>query len=147
MTQSIDLSFLEALVPDLAGAMGLSPSTLLLYVILGSTAANIAGRLIPDDVTGPLGSLRDLFKILGGYVSNRVSSGVSVSQVASSIVSETDPKVLEAAKDNEALIPQVTDEPAAKVVPAFPGFVRPQQEDSDETNFYNDGGDPPLDRS
>lgn len=130
----MDLSVLQDLIPDLAGFLKIDPATLLLYVGMICTACNIVGRLIPDDKTGPLGTIRDICKMIGFYAPNRVASGISVNDVARSIVSRADPDVKAAAEDREALIPEVAEGfesraeddrpiPVGEIVPAFPGLA------------------------
>lgn len=68
----------------IAGWFGLAPSSLIAIVLLVTTLANITARLIPSDATGALGTLRTIAGIVGAYVSSRVTSGVTIEQVASS---------------------------------------------------------------
>ncbi len=62
---------------------GLQPSTLVLLLFVVTTAANVGARLIPNDATGALGVLRKICSIVGVYVSSRVTSGVTLNDVAS----------------------------------------------------------------
>lgn len=114
----MDLSILQSLTPNVAAFFHLAPETLLAWLIFMATLANIIGRLIPDDKTGPLGAIRETCKILGLYVGNRVTSGVTVNDVAKSIVKPADPVVEELASASDTLIPDVVEQ----VVPAFPGL-------------------------
>lgn len=64
-----------------AQALGLDPlfvAGLVPFIILGS---NLIGRAIPDDAAGWQGIVRKIAKVLGLYLSNRVSSGISVNKV------------------------------------------------------------------
>jgi hypothetical protein len=69
----------------LATLFGVDPSTFLLIVGLVVCVCNLAGRYIPDDATGTLGVVRKIAKVLGLYLSNRVSSGVSVNDTARAV--------------------------------------------------------------
>lgn len=138
----MELHILEQLVPDVAKLIGVSPSTLLLYIMVFCTICNVVGRMIPDDKTGFLGGLRDVAKFFGVYFSNRITSGVTVNEVAKSIVTQADPKVIEAASEADALIPQVEEHipDSPPVVPAFPGLLR-----KDENAPVTGGNDPVSD--
>lgn len=121
----MDLSILEEFVPDLAGALNVEPATLLLFLGLIATVCNIVGRLIPDDKIGIVGTIRDICKFIGVYTPNRVAKGITVNDVARSIVDKAEPEVVESAAGADTLIHQVVDNPPnpEKVVPAFPGLV------------------------
>jgi hypothetical protein len=71
---------ISTLATQIGAVFGLQPSTLLLFIMI--SAANVGARLIPNDATGALGVLRQICSIIGLYVSSRVSSGVSVNDVA-----------------------------------------------------------------
>ena len=81
---------LSNLAPDLGKLLGLQPSTLVLLLFIITTAANAGARLIPADATGFLGVLRKACSIIGVYVQNRVTSGVTVTDVAKAAL-ETPP--------------------------------------------------------
>ena len=70
------------LAPEIAKLFGVQPSTLVLLIMIITTAANAGARLIPSDATGFLGGLRKVCSIVGVYVQNRVTSGVTVTDVA-----------------------------------------------------------------
>lgn len=120
----MDLSFLEHLIPDLAAYFNVQPSTMLLLATVFVTVCNLIGRVIPDDKTGALGLIRDVCKLLGVYAPNRVTSGISVNDVARAVVSQADNSVLAAAESPDSLIPEVMQDMGAQstVVPAFPGL-------------------------
>lgn len=140
----MDLSILQDIVPDLAGFLNVDPSTLLLYMTITGVAANIIGRLIPDDVGGFWGQFRDVCKIIGAYTPNRVTKGVSVNDVAASIVTKADPEITELAADKDALILSAVDETFAPqpVAQAFPGFKRVNEELNDEEDDSIGGSQP-----
>lgn len=114
----MDLSILQSLTPNLAAFFHLAPETLLAWILVLCTVANIIGRIIPDDATGVLGAVRDVCKALGLYVANRVSSGVTVNDVAKSIVQPADKTIEDLASQSGTLIPDVVDQ----VVAPFPGL-------------------------
>jgi hypothetical protein len=70
----MDLSILQAFIPNLAGFLNVEPATALLFITLLVTVANLIGRLIPDDKVGVLGFVRDLCKLIGAYTPNRTAS-------------------------------------------------------------------------
>ena len=81
----MDLSGIEDLIPNLAGLLGIEPATALLIVGILVSLCNLAGRLIPDEATGWLGTVRKVCKFVGLYASNRVTKGVSVNDVAAEV--------------------------------------------------------------
>lgn len=103
----MDLSALEMLIPDIAGWLNIQPSTLLLYLIILSTGANVISRIIPDDVTGFWGQVRRVCTIIGAYTPNRVTRGITVNDVARSIVTTAADEVIDAAVESDTLIPEV----------------------------------------
>jgi len=70
------------LAPEIAKLLGVQPSTLVLLIMVIGTIANAAARLIPQDATGPLAVVRKIAAVIGVYVPSRVTSGVSVTDVA-----------------------------------------------------------------
>lgn len=93
-----DLSGIEKLIPPLAQWLGVQPSTVLLLIGLIITGCNIAGRVIPDTATGPLGMIRKIAKVVGLLVPNRIAPSVSVNDVAKAVVAHKTPKVADAVK-------------------------------------------------
>ena len=65
----------------IATQTGIAPATLVLWLGLLVSAANVTSRLIPDDAVGWLGVMRKIAKIIGMYVSNRVTSGVTANDI------------------------------------------------------------------
>lgn len=64
-----------------ANALGLDPlfvAGMVPFIIL---AGNLIGRAIPDDATGVPGVIRKVAKVVGLYLSNRVSTGISTNSV------------------------------------------------------------------
>lgn len=104
----MDLTGIETIIPPVAQALGIEPATALLGLGILVTVANITGRLIPDDATGFLGGLRGVCKAIGLYVPNKITSKVSVNDIASAVVGTmVEDKVQDLAADAEALIPEV----------------------------------------
>jgi len=115
----MDLSLLQYMLPDAARFFNLAPETLLAYLIMICTLCNIVSRLIPDDVKGFMGVIRNVCTVLGLYVGNRVTRGVTVNDIAKSIVKPADAGIVDLAKGDETLIQEATTDP---VTPAFPGL-------------------------
>lgn len=69
----------------LAGVLGVDTPTFLLILGVVIAVSNLIGRLIPDDATGPLGFVRKVAKVLGLYLSNRVSGSISVNDTARTV--------------------------------------------------------------
>jgi hypothetical protein len=77
---------MDGIVDALARELGLSGLTLLVVLFFVSKACNLVARLIPEDATGWKATVRKACKVIGLYVSSRVSSGVSVQDVAKGFV-------------------------------------------------------------
>ncbi len=120
-----------------AQALGVEPATMAVVIPLVVLGLNLLGRAIPDDATGWKGVVRKIAKLGGLYLSNRISSGVSVNQVTK-VVAGLEPKQVLPVE-----IPVVMEdelepvEPEPKIEPMFPGFRRldngafRQEDDSD----------------
>lgn len=119
----MDLSGVEAIIPPLAQYFNIEPATMLLITGVTVTVANVLSRVIPDDAKGILGGVRKVASVIGVYVSNRVTSGVTTNDVVREVVGvipvDAAKKVEELASQDDALIPKVTDVPT---VAAFPGL-------------------------
>ncbi len=87
----MDLSGLEALIPNIAAFFNVEPATVLLFVGVLVAVCNLAGRLIPDTATGVLGTIRKICKLVGLYASNRVTPNASVNDAAR-VITGTPPK-------------------------------------------------------
>ena len=70
----------------LSHSLHINTGALVGYLTLLVTICNIAGRLIPDSATGWLGVVRKGCKIVGLYVGNRITPGVSANEVAAGVV-------------------------------------------------------------
>lgn len=73
---------ISTLATQIASLFGLQPSTLILFILIITTAANAGARLIPSDATGFAGTVRTICAFIGVYVSSRVTSGVTIEDVA-----------------------------------------------------------------
>lgn len=69
-------------IPYLAAHLGLSGSTLVFLFFCINQGAKVVARLIPNDATGFLATLSKLCTIIGADPSSRITSGVSVQDVA-----------------------------------------------------------------
>lgn len=69
-------------VPLIAQLLGLAPTTLLFGIFLVNQGAKVLGRVIPNDKKGVLGVVRKVSKILGADPSSKITSGVSVQDIA-----------------------------------------------------------------
>lgn len=72
----------EGILPLIAQAIGVAPSTLLMLVLIIMQVANVTARLIPNTATGTLGTIRQIASVVGIYVSSRVQPGVTVNDIA-----------------------------------------------------------------
>lgn len=73
---------MDNIVNSVAGLLGISPITFVLLLGVVVAVCNLVGKLIPDDATGALGVLRQVCKVLGLYISTRITTGVSVNDTA-----------------------------------------------------------------
>ena len=73
---------ISTLAPALANLLGLQPSTLVLLILIITTAARAIGRIIPDDATGAMAVLRRICSVIGVDVSSRITSGVSMADIS-----------------------------------------------------------------
>jgi hypothetical protein len=70
------------MIPQIAAAIGIAPSTLVFWVFVINVGSRAVTRRIPDDAVGFWGFVRQLTAILGAEVASRVTSGVTVKDVA-----------------------------------------------------------------
>lgn len=73
---------MEDFVLAVAALLGISPVTLIVALPAIVAVANVVTRMIPDDATGVLKLVRLATKFIGLYAANRVTSGVTVNDVA-----------------------------------------------------------------
>ena len=83
----LDIAYLAN---EIARVLGVTPATAALYIFLISTFARAISRRIPDDATGALAVLRVICKVLGVEVESRLTSDVTVKDVAKA-AAETPP--------------------------------------------------------
>lgn len=104
----------------------LDEPTLLATFAALSIVARLIGNLIPDDEVGWRGTVRKVAKVLGLYVSNRITAGVSTNDVAKVLVgSNPSPKAQELAPQ----IVEVAAEEVARVSP-FKRFAERESNDA-----------------
>lgn len=108
----MDLSGIEHLIPNLAAFFNVDPATILLIVTIFVALCNLAGRIIPDDATGVLGTVRKVCKLIGLYASNRVTKGVSVNSVANVLL---DSKVTERGEGGKFVATKTVEEAASNL--------------------------------
>lgn len=77
---------MDDLVGLISRATGIQPATLVLIGGVIVTVCGAIGRVIPDDAIGFRGTIRKIAKFIGFVVSPRISKGVSVNDVAKSVV-------------------------------------------------------------
>lgn len=76
---------MDQILNGIASELGLSATTVVLLMFIVSKGADLVGRLIPDDATGWKGFVRKAAKVVGVYVGNRVTQGVSTNDVAKTL--------------------------------------------------------------
>lgn len=130
----MDLSFIEQVIPNIAAWLNLDPATVLLIFVTISSVSNVIARAIPDDQTGFLGGLRNVCKVLGLYVSNRVTEGVKTSEVVAEVAKEQESQTVQQELDEW----MSRDAAPVPVTPAFPGFKREQANEEDDSIGYTD---------
>ena len=111
----MDLSSLETIIPLIARRLGIEASTLVFYLGATSVIAHIIGKRIPDSAVGWRAVVRDVCKVLGVVISNRLTPTVTTVDVAKQLLGQSDDptkrnEILESATDATALVPQVVDE-------------------------------------
>lgn len=107
-------------IPQIAEHIGIAPSQLTFYLILVSALCNMASRLIPDDTPGILGAVRKITTVIGMYVPNRITGGVTTADVAKAVVTD---RVDEIKQTVSEALPDEAEEFVEKVIPAFPGLA------------------------
>jgi len=71
-----------SIIPEIAARLHVAPSTLVFWLFAINLAARGIARRIPNDATGFWGFVRQSAAILGVEVQSRVTSGVTVADVA-----------------------------------------------------------------
>lgn len=75
---------MEDAIAVIADWLGVDPAVIVALLPTLVFIFNLIYRSIPDDKVGFLGVVRNITKVLGLYLSNRVASGVSVNTVVKS---------------------------------------------------------------
>jgi len=71
-----------SIVPEIAARLHIAPSTLVFWLFVLNISARAIARRIPNDATGFWGFVRQSAAILGVEVQSRLTSGVTVTDVA-----------------------------------------------------------------
>lgn len=82
----------------LVASLGIEPAILMGAFAFLSLGCRLIGKTIPDDATGWKGAARKVCKVVGLYVSNRVTSGVSVTDVSKAVMQAKVPVKSEAGR-------------------------------------------------
>lgn len=103
---------MENLIPIVAAKLGMAPSALLFYIGLMLMVARLVSRLIPDDATGWQGVVHKIARFLAVDVSNRITSGVSQTDIARKVIgtqvsAAADAQIQDLAAEADSLIPEV----------------------------------------
>jgi hypothetical protein len=85
----MDFSFLDGIIDSISQSIGLQGAELLAALAVLSIVCQYLGKLIPDDKTGILGILRMVLKTIGLYTSNRITAGVSTTDIARVVADST----------------------------------------------------------
>lgn len=87
-------------IPVIAGWLHITPSTLAALIPIIILVSKGISRRIPSDATGVLGIIRSVCAFIGIEVENRVTSGVTTSDVTKTVLSfpEAQAKIDEAKK-------------------------------------------------
>jgi hypothetical protein len=91
---------LNKLVDLLPGLVGMDVHTFYAILVVIVTLSNLLGRIIPDSATGPLGVARKIAKVIGLYLGNRVTPGVSTNTVSRAIAATIPDSTLKYASAN-----------------------------------------------
>lgn len=79
---------MDHLIPDLAGLLGLDPTTTLFLWFVIYVAANAISRLIPEDAVGWQRHVRTVASIIGVHVKNRVHAKVTPEAITQAMIVE-----------------------------------------------------------
>lgn len=89
----------DAITNFIALRLGIDPATLVLILGVVVAVCNLLGKLIPDSATGWLGTLRKVCKVLGLYITNRLTPTVSAGDVTRSIAATLPDSTIKDASD------------------------------------------------
>jgi hypothetical protein len=71
---------INQLVDSFASKLGLTGTSLIATFAILMFVCQAIGKAIPEDATGALGFLRKVCKVIGLYVTNRVTNGLTITQ-------------------------------------------------------------------
>lgn len=79
---------MEWILDFLARAIGVEPATVVLFMGLLYAATQFVVKIIPDDSTGWRAVVRKIAAVVAVYTPNRVTSGVTISDVARGAIAQ-----------------------------------------------------------
>lgn len=107
---------MDNILHQYAAAIGIDPALIALLIPMAVFLFNFLGRAIPDDAVGFWGFVRKVSKVLGLYLSNRVTNGCSQADLARQVIEQrTVTKVEELTQEMNETSP---------LPPLFPGYQR-----------------------
>lgn len=122
---------------------GLHGTSLIATLVLLSMVSQLIARLIPEDSTGWKRVARQIAKVIGLYASNRITAGITATDVVKAAVHSGAVSVESVQQAKNDIPPEpVLPDPLAfepepevleltpdqrQVIPAFPDFQRPQE--------------------
>lgn len=133
---------MENLANQLYEALGLKGTPLVVFLILLSMLCQLITRLIPDDSTGWRKTLRCITSVIGLYASNRITAGVTVTDVVKEVAKVREPEpnreVMERVDQRiEETVDRAPYEREGELLldqpyrPPFPGFSRTRVQDGE----------------
>lgn len=78
----IDLSIVESFIPNIAAWFNIEPATALLFWAFFIMLCNGISRMIPDTETGWLGVVRNITRVIGVHIPNRVARRTTAAAIA-----------------------------------------------------------------
>lgn len=125
----VNLSGIEHYIPNVAAFLGVDPATALFLVTVIVVVSNLISKFIPDDKTGVLGVIRKITTFVGIAASNRISSGLTVNEIAKTTV----PIIEHVGEVQEQMESKL--EGFGEVVQAFPGAASGPRRDPTTGKF------------
>lgn len=102
--------------------LGIEGSAVVATFAMASIISNFLYRLIPDDSVGWKAVAKSIFKVVGLYTSNRITSGVTVNDIAKEIAKEPIGDINRAREVAERVDERIEEVVESAPVPAFPGL-------------------------
>lgn len=90
---------MESIILLIAAKLGISPELLPVYLGVLIAVSNLLGKSIPASATGPLGIVRKVALVVGLYIPQRLTPGVTTKNVAAAIAAEVPDAVIKAGSD------------------------------------------------